>query len=60
MSTACTWVPSPEHEYEQLGYLSTHQWEIYPGTGRMDEASHAMEPDIEKMIKSICAWHGFV
>jgi acetoin utilization deacetylase AcuC-like enzyme len=26
---------------ERLGYLSTHQWGIYPGTGRMDEAPHA-------------------
>jgi acetoin utilization deacetylase AcuC-like enzyme len=26
---------------ERLAYLSTHQWGIYPGTGRMDEAPHA-------------------
>ncbi len=26
---------------ERLGYLSTHQWGIYPGTGRMDDAPHA-------------------
>ncbi len=26
---------------ERLGYLSTHQWGIYPGTGRIDEAPHA-------------------
>jgi acetoin utilization deacetylase AcuC-like enzyme len=26
---------------ERLGYLSTHQWGIYPGTGRMDEAPRA-------------------
>lgn len=26
---------------ERLGYLSTHQWGIYPGTGRLDEAPHA-------------------
>lgn len=25
----------------RLAYLSTHQWGIYPGTGRMDEAPHA-------------------
>ncbi len=25
----------------RLGYLSTHQWGIYPGSGRMDEAAHA-------------------
>ena len=25
----------------RLGYLSTHQWGIYPGTGRMDDAPHA-------------------
>jgi len=25
----------------RLGYLSTHQWGIYPGSGRMDEAPHA-------------------
>jgi acetoin utilization deacetylase AcuC-like enzyme len=26
---------------ERLAYLSTHQWGIYPGTGRMDDAPHA-------------------
>lgn len=26
---------------ERLGYISTHQWGIYPGTGRMDDAPHA-------------------
>jgi acetoin utilization deacetylase AcuC-like enzyme len=26
---------------ERLGYLSTHQWGIYPGTGRMDDAPYA-------------------
>lgn len=26
---------------ERLAYLSTHQWGIYPGSGRMDEAPHA-------------------
>ncbi len=26
---------------ERMGYLSTHQWGIYPGTGRMDDAPHA-------------------
>jgi acetoin utilization deacetylase AcuC-like enzyme len=25
----------------RLGYLSTHEWGIYPGTGSMDEAPHA-------------------
>jgi acetoin utilization deacetylase AcuC-like enzyme len=25
----------------RLAYLSTHQWGIYPGTGRMDDAPHA-------------------
>ncbi len=25
----------------RLAYLSTHQWGIYPGTGRIDEAPHA-------------------
>jgi acetoin utilization deacetylase AcuC-like enzyme len=28
-------------EDERLAYLSTHQWGIYPGTGRMDDAPHA-------------------
>jgi acetoin utilization deacetylase AcuC-like enzyme len=28
-------------EDARLGYLSTHQWGIYPGTGRMDDAPHA-------------------
>ncbi|HSQ38548.1 MAG TPA: hypothetical protein VLM78_00185, partial [Anaerolineales bacterium] len=43
-----------EHVHRlHLGYLSTHQREIYAGTGRMDKASHAMDPDIKKMIKSI-------
>ena len=26
---------------ERLAYLSTHQWGIYPGSGRMDDAPHA-------------------
>ena len=26
---------------ERLAYLSTHQWGIYPGTGRMDDAPNA-------------------
>jgi acetoin utilization deacetylase AcuC-like enzyme len=26
---------------ERLGYISTHQWGIYPGTGSMDDAPHA-------------------
>lgn len=26
---------------ERLGYLSTHQWGIYPGTGWIDDAPHA-------------------
>ena len=26
---------------ERLGYLSTHQWGIYPGTGSMNDAPHA-------------------
>lgn len=26
---------------ERLGYLSTHQWGIYPGTGNMNDAPHA-------------------
>ncbi|MEW5939493.1 MAG: histone deacetylase [Chloroflexota bacterium] len=26
---------------ERLAYLSTHQWGIYPGTGRMNDAPHA-------------------
>ena len=26
---------------ERLGYISTHQWGIYPGTGRMDDAPRA-------------------
>jgi acetoin utilization deacetylase AcuC-like enzyme len=26
---------------ERLAYISTHQWGIYPGTGRLDEAPHA-------------------
>jgi acetoin utilization deacetylase AcuC-like enzyme len=28
-------------EDERLAYLSTHQWGIYPGSGRLDEAPHA-------------------
>jgi acetoin utilization deacetylase AcuC-like enzyme len=26
---------------ERLGYISTHQWGIYPGSGRMEDAPHA-------------------
>ena len=26
---------------DRLAYLSTHQWGIYPGSGRMDDAPHA-------------------
>jgi len=26
---------------ERLGYISTHEWGIYPGSGRMEEAPHA-------------------
>jgi len=28
------------HE-ERLGFISTHQWGIYPGTGRVEDAPHA-------------------
>ncbi|MBV6397184.1 MAG: Histone deacetylase-like amidohydrolase [Anaerolineales bacterium] len=28
-------------EDERLAYVSTHQWGIYPGTGRLDDAPHA-------------------
>lgn len=27
---------------ERLAYVSTHQWGIYPGTGRVDDAPHAL------------------
>jgi acetoin utilization deacetylase AcuC-like enzyme len=28
---------------ERLGYISTHQWGIYPGTGWIDDAPHARQ-----------------
>jgi acetoin utilization deacetylase AcuC-like enzyme len=30
-------------EDERLGYISTHQWGIYPGTGWIDDAPHARQ-----------------